>query len=446
MKRPLIVVVNIAAELLPAIYAELGDRFQLVVLEQHVYHENFDLKTKVSLVLMAPQLINNQFGLLLHEIKAHFKHLPIICIDKPFPPGQTVELFREGACDFVALPLKKGDLRSAINRVLLPSSKNTPVPLSIKGFSLIRYHDILTWLHPKVSIKKIMAVYKGMEHIYGLHRQTYPSSNTHSQAQKQINPVDSRPLPQSCDIEVRFLGNLHTKIKSKHISRLAKKPKMLLAYLLFHAPRRMAKDVLMEKFWPESNIEQARASLNVALYHIRKVFKALPHDIICYQNECYYINPKLELYKDVDEFLIHWRTARISEQNRGMASAVDEYHKALDLYKGDFIEEFPYESWISAEKEELQNKYQTILSKLIHYYLEIRDFTRSIQLGKQLIQDDPCMEEIHRTIMQAYLALNWRDQALKQFDKCKKVLQKEFGVPPSPETQALYEKIRGDYF
>jgi predicted ATPase len=62
--------------------------------------------------------------------------------------------------------------------------------------------------------------------------------------------------------------------------------------------------------------------------------------------------------------------------------------------------------------------------------------------AQQLLQQMPWNEEAHCEVMEL-LALNGRrSEALKQFKICEQVLQDELGVEPSPETLALYERIR----
>lgn len=62
--------------------------------------------------------------------------------------------------------------------------------------------------------------------------------------------------------------------------------------------------------------------------------------------------------------------------------------------------------------------------------------------AQQLLRKMPWNEEAHREVMEL-LALNGRrSEALKQFDICQQALHDEFGVEPSAETLALYERIR----
>ncbi len=56
---------------------------------------------------------------------------------------------------------------------------------------------------------------------------------------------------------------------------------------------------------------------------------------------------------------------------------------------------------------------------------------------------EPSRESVHRALM-GYLAhLGRSDEALAQFDHCRRILARELGVEPMPETERVYRKIRG---
>ena len=52
-----------------------------------------------------------------------------------------------------------------------------------------------------------------------------------------------------------------------------------------------------------------------------------------------------------------------------------------------------------------------------------------------------CNEEAHRQLICCYLAQGQRHLALRQFLMCLTALKEELNLSPSPETQALYQRI-----
>ena len=50
----------------------------------------------------------------------------------------------------------------------------------------------------------------------------------------------------------------------------------------------------------------------------------------------------------------------------------------------------------------------------------------------------------HRLLMLCYARLGLRGRALRQYRLCERTLVQEYGMFPSPETSALYERLLGD--
>jgi DNA-binding SARP family transcriptional activator len=203
----------------------------------------------------------------------------------------------------------------------------------------------------------------------------------------------------------------------------------------------------MDKFWPSSSPDSARNCLNVALYGLRQLFHKIDliHDYIVFKDECYFINPEVEIWLDVEEFLKYWRMARSIEREKGIEASIGEYEFAASLYKGDFMEEDLYESWPSLERENLKEIYLVVLDRLSrHYSLDGKTET-AIDLCELTLGKDNCREDVHRRLMECYYRTGQRDKALKQFRKCAEILREELEVEPTRKTRELYEQMKQDW-
>jgi DNA-binding SARP family transcriptional activator len=226
----------------------------------------------------------------------------------------------------------------------------------------------------------------------------------------------------------------------------SRKGKAVFAYLAVNHKRRINRDILMDIFWPNSSPESARNSLNVALHSARRLFYAIDplHEYILFKDECYFINPDIEMWLDMEEFLHFWRTAQSTEREKGITVALSEYELAAALYKGDFMEEFLYESWSAHDRENLKEIYLVILDRISkHYSLNGKPAT-AINLCETILEKDNCREDIYRRLMRCYYRSGQRDKALKQFRRCAEVLKAELEVEPTHTTIKLYEQIKQD--
>jgi DNA-binding SARP family transcriptional activator len=68
----------------------------------------------------------------------------------------------------------------------------------------------------------------------------------------------------------------------------------------------------------------------------------------------------------------------------------------------------------------------------------------SIGACYRVLEKDRCHEESYRLLMRCYARMGQRGRALRQYRLCETALRGEYGTVPSPETQALYERLLRD--
>ncbi len=70
------------------------------------------------------------------------------------------------------------------------------------------------------------------------------------------------------------------------------------------------------------------------------------------------------------------------------------------------------------------------------------DHAAAITAARRALSRDELAEEMHRRLIALYSAVGDRTAALRQFEQCAAVLERELGVAPLPETRAVYEAVR----
>ena len=201
----------------------------------------------------------------------------------------------------------------------------------------------------------------------------------------------------------------------------------LFANLAAHPNHPHPRSTLAGNLWPEKTEEKARASLNTELWRVRQVLG--PADAC------------LELTRDsvalnlpAEQVDIHKFRALVK---RGDVAALKG---AVELYRGEFLEGC-YADWCLLEREQLADHFRIALEGLLRHHESRGELTEAIALAKRLNSIDPLREEMHRALMRLYAALGDRPAALAQFQSCRVILQRELGVEPMPETEALCVKI-----
>jgi DNA-binding SARP family transcriptional activator len=222
-----------------------------------------------------------------------------------------------------------------------------------------------------------------------------------------------------------------------------RKGTLIFKYLLLNRGTQIRKEVLMDLFWPDSDEDAQRNNLNVAIYGLRQALRngdsSLSH--ILFLNDCYSLNPELDLWVDYEAFQVAYQAGKRLQQIEDKAGAVREYLAAANFYQEDFLGEDRYEEWMETLRHELQANYLSLLDYLSAYYFEHQDYSACLSVCNKILTIEPCFEDAHCRIMRCYCHQGQPYLALRQYDRCVKTLETELGVPPMPDTERLRQQI-----
>lgn len=222
------------------------------------------------------------------------------------------------------------------------------------------------------------------------------------------------------------------------------KGKAIFKYFVVHRKVPIAKEVLMDLFWPDSMPDAARNNLNVAIYGLRQTLRqaqpGLSH--ISFQDDHYFLKPELQIWVDIEAFAEHFSMGRDLEQRGELMVAIHEYRAAETLYQGEFLADDRYEDWPMPQRQRLETDYFSLLDRLSRYYFDQEDYDAGATMCQKMLAVDPCREEAHRDLMRCYSQQNQRYLALRQYHICIEALESELNVGPSQATIELYEQIR----
>ncbi|MFQ5604163.1 MAG: BTAD domain-containing putative transcriptional regulator [bacterium] len=393
-------------------------------------------KNKITLAIIARCLPNKDGLEVLKKLHRVAPELPIIFVAAAPTKEIIIKAFRSGAKDFIEKPLEPEILCDRVKRLL---EVNKPHPQlndqKVKNGRPSNWHILAARGNSAGNPSWLMRLAQFLQWRF--------KSLGFDKPEKQPCTVIVN-LPK---MQVHFLGNFRTFLKTSEIQTWpSRKGRSIFAYLAFNHKRRIYRDILMDKFWPDSTPDSARNCLNVALHGLRQTFQVRDplHEYILFKEECYYLNPEVEIWLDVEEFLLHWKVAQSIEREKNTQAALSEYELAAALYNADFMQEELYENWPTLDRENLKEIYLVILDRLSrHYSLDGKPDT-AIHLCEHILFKDNCREDIHRRLMWCFYRLGQRDKAIKQFRKCTEILESELEVSPTQTTLKLYEQIKKD--
>lgn len=101
-----------------------------------------------------------------------------------------------------------------------------------------------------------------------------------------------------------------------------------------------------------------------------------------------------------------------------------------------------FDDWLRAERERLVSMRRHALQRLAEAAAHAGDEGGAVAWLEQLAADDPLQEAVHRRLMALHLAAGRRTAALAQYARCRAALERELGVVPMAETEALARQAR----
>lgn len=234
-------------------------------------------------------------------------------------------------------------------------------------------------------------------------------------------------------LELTLLGETTIQLNGKPATGLpSRKAEAVLLYLSC-TQRPYSRELLADFFWDDRSAEQALANLRSLLSGLRRSFK-----------------PYLDITRQTVAFKTdspHWLdTAEF--QRLAQSDEIPDWETAVTLYKADFLAGFDirdsrgFEEWVTLERERHQRTAIHLLRQLVHHYLNQKRYQKGIGYTARLLAISPLSEWAHRQMMLLLARNDQRTAALQQYQSCCDLLATELGIDPSPETTALYERIR----
>jgi DNA-binding SARP family transcriptional activator len=214
---------------------------------------------------------------------------------------------------------------------------------------------------------------------------------------------------------------------------------LLLAYLLLHRHEPQPRQQIAFRFWPDSTDTQARTNLRQLVHHLRHALPDADH-LLHIDAQCLQWQPVVPFTLDVEAF----ETALAQAEQAHRAGNSDEERAALEraeaCYVGDLLPGC-YDDWIVPERERLAQQFIRALERLIALLSQQQAYPQAIPSAQRLIRADPLNEAAYRTLMDLHARSGDRGRALRVYHTCATTLQRELGIEPDAETNALYAHL-----
>jgi DNA-binding SARP family transcriptional activator len=227
-------------------------------------------------------------------------------------------------------------------------------------------------------------------------------------------------------LEASFFGKTLLRLNGHEISLPTKKSLGLIVYLALEGETDRSR--LADLFWGKLGTDRARRNLRQELYRLSN--SALVAQLELNGER---VALKAPFESDVQQF-------RAFMAAQDFARALEVFHSPL-LKGWRFSEAARFEHWLEAERETLAVLRREALAQHAIALEASGTYRQSLTTHLELLADDELQEHHHLAVMRLHAMLGERASALEQFKRLSRILRREVGLEPLPETAALNERI-----
>jgi DNA-binding SARP family transcriptional activator len=214
----------------------------------------------------------------------------------------------------------------------------------------------------------------------------------------------------------------------------------VFAYLALNRKRPVSRDEVAAMLWPEQAPRAPEAALNTILARLRRV---LGHDALGARGQ-------LTLALDRDS----WIDVEVAEQGAVTAGALLERDDAagarshaarsLELIAGPLLPELSH-TWVHQWRRDLGDMSARLMSVMVRASLELggSELPDAARWSERLIEREPFRESAYAMLMEVHAARGDVAEALMVYERLRRLLSSELGVPPSPSVAALHRRLLG---
>ncbi len=284
---------------------------------------------------------------------------------------------------------------------------------------------------------------------------------------RSLLPEPSSPAPDNWPWPYRIstLGTFSMVKDDKPLSLPAKTPKKpleLLKALIAFGGRDVSEELLTDALWPDASGDAAHSSFTTTLQRLRQLLG----------------NEKVIVVQDgrvsIDQrsvWVDGWAFERLlgeaekggggggeTEKGRrgeGKKKFLSPIHpvtlspshgvieRAIALYTGHFLAGEEGKPWTVSYRERLKIKFLRAVGLLGAEHERSGKYAKAVEVYQRGLEVDDLAEEFYRRLMTCYLNMGRRADAVREYERCRRVLKASLGVEPGSETTAIYRKIAG---
>jgi DNA-binding SARP family transcriptional activator len=216
----------------------------------------------------------------------------------------------------------------------------------------------------------------------------------------------------------------------------------IFKYLVCKRHRLVHTDEIAEHIWNESDIS-TRNTVRHFVHALRdrlepdRTKRAESSFVVSRQGGYALMRDRITVDADIFEQRVDDGLA-VLDRSPGEAAAL--LREAIDLYRGEFLEDEPYADWALPERDRLREVASDALRTLVRLAVDAGELEEAWRHGQRLAELQPFDGNVERQAIALCLARGRRTDALRRYVAFRERIQRKFGEPP----EFGLNDVRGD--
>lgn len=231
-------------------------------------------------------------------------------------------------------------------------------------------------------------------------------------------------------IRIETFGKFALTVQGKAVEFPRKKARQVFKYLLIHYGQSITQDVLIDKFWTETDFLAAKNALKNTVLQIRDTLdpKRAVNGYIVTRDGAYL----LDFGNDADIDALTFKALLAESRHLNGDEKYRALERAVALYKGEFLSEDALEEWTCYERESLKDLYLSALAQLAQRELAAQNAPAAIEWAKKILQADPLSENGYEALFTLYQKQGDKAAIKKLHAECDATFRRELDLPAPP--------------
>jgi DNA-binding SARP family transcriptional activator len=228
------------------------------------------------------------------------------------------------------------------------------------------------------------------------------------------------------NVEIDLLGGFAVRVDGRPIPAAdwrRRKAAALVKLLALAHRHTLHREQVIDALWPDTAIDDAGPRLHKAAHFARRALG--DSSALVLSGETVWLFPDAHVVVDVEEFerSAKQALAALDRDPGGWAAAA----AAVDQWAGELLPDDPYEAWLEAPRDRLQQLHSELLRRSGRW--------------SELALADPADEEANLARARQLADSGNRGAALRQLERLERALRRELGVRPGPAVVSLRAEL-----